>query len=123
VKFYNNETDSALVFWQIEYIYADGTILQVAGMSNVSSYNSTYGALCFNVTDTANETVHIEAWVAWYNATDEVLLYPGNQTVDMKADLKDYSEIHESQLIVGSNAQEDMLRTRWVQLPFVLDKE
>jgi hypothetical protein len=123
VKFFNNETESAMVFWQIEYIYSDGTILQVAGMSNVTSSNSTYGALYFNVTDGANETVHIEAWAVWYNNTATDIPHRENLTVDEYADLSDHSEIRESHLVVGSDVSKDMLRTRWVQLPFVLDRE
>jgi hypothetical protein len=123
VKFFNNESESAHVFWQIEYIYSDGMILQVAGMNNVTSYNSTYGALYFNVTDGVNETVHIEAWAVWYNGTTVVSPYLRNLTVDEYADLSDNSEIRESRLIVGNDVSKDMLRTRWVQLPFVLDRE
>jgi hypothetical protein len=117
VKFYNNETQSAIVFWQIHYKYADGTIIETAGMGNVTANQSTYGALYFNVTDGVNETVSIKAWAVWFDAnqTDGTNPHLGNLTIDSDADLTTYADIQEY--------NNSPIRYRFIQIPFVLDKE
>ena len=115
VKFYNNESVAALVYWEIEYNYVGGEKILSAGMGNAMGGQSVYGGLYFNVTDNANETICIKAWVGWYESNISTgVIEPSHRApvIDTEVDLKDYSELYKA----GSEMK------RWAQIPFVLEK-